>query len=249
MAKRKTSPTSDSELSVAKILVGGHTDVAGVTGLPSSQDDMGVDPEDKGQPRSTASKAVAQLLKMRMGFRKLTGPEKKNLLIAFARTNRVAYGQAYDLVRVLNRVKVTFTNEEDVFRKIEHIQVCEVKSTARKLDKDFNKYFFAITTAELLTAQSLRSQYLFVFYNTTTKGRPLCLSLKEVLERAKNFYPTWSITLESPSARGSQPAAVSAAKAVKKPTRRTASPKKTTQKIPAIPKGAAPKPKARSVPR
>jgi hypothetical protein len=69
----------------------------------------------------------------------------------------------------------------------------EVKSTSREnVADDFDDYFFALTTAELLVAQSLRSQFRFLFIHTLT-GHRLELSLTDLYKKAKAIYPGWSI--------------------------------------------------------
>ena len=80
----------------------------------------------------------------------------------------------------------------EVEKHLEHIRVFEVKSTRKKLRSDFSGYFFALTAAEVLVAQSLKKQFGFVLVNTGT-GEHLEMSLSEIFARAKGIYPTWSI--------------------------------------------------------
>jgi hypothetical protein len=54
-------------------------------------------------------------------------------------------------------------------------------------------YFFALTAAEVLVAQSLKSQFRFIFVNTVT-GAHIELMLSEVFARDRGIYPTWSIS-------------------------------------------------------
>ena len=68
----------------------------------------------------------------------------------------------------------------------------EIKSTKKEVGEDFSGYFFSLSTAELLVAQSLGEQYRFLFINTTT-GTMLDLSLQEVYSKARAIYPTWSV--------------------------------------------------------
>ena len=80
----------------------------------------------------------------------------------------------------------------EVEKHLEHIRVFEVKSTRKKLRSDFSGYFFALTAAEVLAAQSLKKQFGFVLVNTGTREH-LEMSLSEIFARAKGIYPTWSI--------------------------------------------------------
>jgi hypothetical protein len=80
----------------------------------------------------------------------------------------------------------------DIERKLDQIRIFEIKSTKKKLSRDFSKYFFALTAAEVLVAQSLKKYFRFAFVNTVT-GDYLELSLIQIFSRAKGIYPTWSI--------------------------------------------------------
>lgn len=138
--------------------------------------------------KETATKAVEILKKH--GFQELNGPEKSNLVIAFARKNMVVYGQAFDMVR--SSKKIDFSNESDILDNIDKITIYEVKSTNRKIPKNFANYFFDLTTAELLVAQSLKKKFRFVLVNTITKSF-IELTLTELFGKAKSIYPKWAI--------------------------------------------------------
>ena len=57
---------------------------------------------------------------------------------------------------------------------------------------DFSKYFFDLTTAELLVAQSLKKYFKFIFVNTVTE-QYVEYSLSEIFAKAKGIYPKWAI--------------------------------------------------------
>jgi len=82
---------------------------------------------------------------------------------------------------------------EDVEKKLAQILFCEIKSTKQMFPDDFRGYFFGLTAAEVLVAQSLKEQFRFIFVNTVT-GRFLELKLSEVFAKARGIYPTWSIS-------------------------------------------------------
>ena len=140
--------------------------------------------------KETAIKAVKILVSKNQGFQELQGKEKSNLMVAFAQRGMVLYGQAYDAVKC--KKKIDFSDISDIVNKLDSITVYEIKSTNRKISKDFKNYFFDLTTAELLVAQSLKGKFRFVFVNTTT-GTFLELTLNQIFAKAKSIYPKWAI--------------------------------------------------------
>ena len=111
-------------------------------------------------------------------------------MVAFAKRGKVVYGKAFDVVKL--SAPVELANLAEVENHLEKITVFEIKSTRKKLKADFSGYFFALTAAEVLVAQSLKKQFGFVLVNTGT-GEHLEISLSEIFARAKGIYPTWSI--------------------------------------------------------
>ncbi len=140
---------------------------------------------------TTAKKAASLLVAKDEGFRVPTGKQKQNLLVAFAKKGMVVYGKAFDVVKLLEPVNLDDLAE--VERKLEKIQIFEIKSTNKPLRPDFAKYFFALTAAEVLVAQSLKGHFKFIFVNTVT-GHHLELDLVQIFSRARGIYPTWSIS-------------------------------------------------------
>lgn len=138
----------------------------------------------------TAKAAAAILVAKKDGFIIPTGRQRQNLLVAFAKRSKVVYGKAFDVVKLSGSVNLNDLAE--VEKHLEQIRVFEVKSTRKKLRSDFAGYFFALTAAEVLVAQSLKKQFGFVLVNTGT-GEHLEMSLSEIFARAKGIYPTWSI--------------------------------------------------------
>jgi hypothetical protein len=102
----------------------------------------------------------------------------------------VVYGKAFDIVRTSGIVNLDDLTE--VEQHLNKITIFEIKSTRKKLKPDFSKYFFALTAAEVLVAQSLKKNFKFVFVNTTT-GDFLELDLVGIFAKARGIYPTWSI--------------------------------------------------------
>lgn len=141
--------------------------------------------------QQTAKKAVEILVGKGQGFHAPTALEREALAIAFARKRKVVYGAAFDVVRLTREMDLS--DAEEVFTNLEAVELLEVKSTNRRsINAEFEGYFFALTTAELLVAQSVGSQYKFAFVNTLT-GDHIELSLREVFARSRGIYPTWSI--------------------------------------------------------
>ncbi|PYI87022.1 MAG: hypothetical protein DME26_07635 [Verrucomicrobia bacterium] len=138
----------------------------------------------------TAKVAAAILVGKKDGFIIPTGRQRQNLLVAFAKKGKVVYGKAFDVVKLSGSLDLNDLAE--VEKNLEDIKVFEVKSTRKKLRPDFSGYFFALTAAEVLVAQSLKKQFGFVLVNIGT-GEHLEMSLSEIFARAKGIYPTWSI--------------------------------------------------------
>ncbi|WP_395612224.1 hypothetical protein [Allosphingosinicella sp.] len=145
----------------------------------------------RGLGHDTARQAVAILQGKDAAYRAPTKAERNALLVGFAMRQKVLYGAAYDMVR-LDR-ELDLTSPEAIASAIEAITLLEIKSTNRAAMKaDLKGYFFNITAAELLTAQSLGDQYRFLFVNTLT-GEHSEMGLNEVFGRARAMYPAWHI--------------------------------------------------------
>lgn len=140
--------------------------------------------------QSTAKKAAAILVAKKTGFIVPSGKQRQNLLVAFAKRNKVVYGKAFDVVKLAGTVNLDDLAE--VEEKLERITIYEVKSSKKKLRANFGGYFFALTAAEVLVAQSLKKQFKFVLVDTSTSEH-LEITLAEIFSRAKGIYPTWSI--------------------------------------------------------
>lgn len=96
-----------------------------------------------------------------------------------------------------NGVTINFSELSSVEENLAHIVLYEVKSTNQaKYGADFAGYFFSLSTAELLVAQSLGNQFRFVFVNTVNPDvPPRERTLQEVFAHTRSIYPEWSIRL------------------------------------------------------
>jgi len=147
--------------------------------------------DDAKTTRNTTARLAAEILMAKgLGYVVPTPKQKRNLVVAFAERNMIVYGKAFDIVRLSGQVDLD--DLQEVERCLEHVTLYEIKSTAKGLGSDFKGYFFAVTAAELLVSQSLKSRFKFIFVNTKTKTH-LELSLSQMFARAKGIYPTWSI--------------------------------------------------------
>ena len=140
--------------------------------------------------QKTAKKACAILVAKETGFVVPTAKQKANLLVAFAKDGKVIYGKAFDIVKL--SASVDLDNLVDVERNLKDLVVMEIKSTRKKIKPDFSGFFFGLSGAEVLVAQSLKAQFRFAFVNTTT-GEHMELTLVEMFAKAKGIYSTWSI--------------------------------------------------------
>lgn len=126
-------------------------------------------------------------------YRIPTAAQKKALLVGFAMCGKALAGAAFDAVRLEGEVDLDDYN--DVAANNDKIVLIEVKSTGQeKISSDLSGYFFNITSAELLIAQTLKDQYRFAFLNTV-RGDWQELTLSEVMSRAKAIYPAFHIRL------------------------------------------------------
>ena len=142
----------------------------------------------------TAQRAAEILVALNEGYIVPTRAQKKKLIIAFAKKDRIVYGRAYDIVRITPGIQLDLNDQDSIERHLSALTLYEIKSTERKnVDSTFKGHFFALTTAELLVAQNLKHQFRFIFVNVRT-GHHQDLTLREVLNRARGFYPQWSIS-------------------------------------------------------
>jgi hypothetical protein len=154
-----------------------------------------LEPEDggSGSGSSTAKRAMAMLTAGDTRFRNPTKAQRRNLAMAFADRDRIVYGRAFDAVLIPSELEVDLDDLGSVEANLDELTLYEVKSTNRKnLGDDFRGYFFALTAAELLVAQSLGDQFRFLLIHTLSGAR-LELSLQDLLKRARSIYPSWSV--------------------------------------------------------
>lgn len=149
------------------------------------------EPEPKFAGHRTARRAVDILLAQDARYHCPTRKERDALLVGFAKHRKVLYGAAFDIVRLERPIDLT--DPDAVADAIDAIIICEIKSTNQgKIGLDLKGYFFNITAAELLTAQSVGARYRFVFVNTIT-GEHKEMVLNEVFGRARAMYPAWHL--------------------------------------------------------
>ena len=140
---------------------------------------------------TTAAKAARLLLAKNLGYVIPTARQKKNLVVAFAKKDMIVYGKAFDILHL--KGPVNLDSLEEVESHLDNILVCEIKSTNQVFADDFRGYFFGLTAAEVLVAQSLKDRFRFIFVNIAT-GKHLELPLNQVFAKARGIYPTWSIS-------------------------------------------------------
>ena len=140
---------------------------------------------------ATAGRAALLLAGKGLGYLVPTAKQKKNLVVAFAKCDMIVYGKAFDVVRL--SAPVNLDSLEDVEANLSKVLLCEIKSTKKDFAADFRGYFFGLTAAEVLVAQSLKAQFRFIFVNTVT-GAYLELQLNEIFGKARGIYPPWSIS-------------------------------------------------------
>jgi hypothetical protein len=146
----------------------------------------------KGGEKQTAKQAVQILIESNSGFIEPTKAQRRALGVAFAMSGKVLYGAAFDVVRLSRPVDLS--DPALIGAAVDAITVFEIKSTNKSsVREDFGGYFFDLTTAELLVAQSLGDHYRFAFVNTITRAH-VELSLQQLFGRARKIYPKWAVT-------------------------------------------------------
>jgi hypothetical protein len=145
----------------------------------------------KGSGQQTAARAAKLLVARDPAYQVPSAKERQNLLVVFAERNMVVYGKAFDIVHLQRPVNLSDIDE--LRAAFDAVTICEIKSTTKKLPVDFAGYFFSLSGAEMLVAQSLKKRFRFVFVNVTTEA-VLELSVNGLFARARGIYPTWSIS-------------------------------------------------------
>lgn len=143
---------------------------------------------DSGQ--KTAAKAAQILTELDPSFIIPTRSQKDEFVVAMARRRKVLYGRAYDIIRLPKDESLDGPDAPE--RLADKVMFYEIKSTRKPVGPAFEGYFFSLSTAELLVAQSLGPQFRFAFVNTSTRTY-LDLSLNQLFGKARAVYPTWSI--------------------------------------------------------
>ena len=152
-----------------------------------------LEPESKGSGSSTAKTALAMLTQGDPTFREPTKLHRRHIAMAFAARDKIVYGRAFDAVRIPDGLDIDLDDLASVEFHLAKLILYEIKSTNRSnLEADFKGYFFALTSAELLVAQSLGPQFRFLFVHTLTGDR-LEMGVQGLFERAKSIYPSWSV--------------------------------------------------------
>ena len=140
--------------------------------------------------RETAHQAGKILEATGEGFFIPTPKQRQDLLIECATRGYASYARAFDILKITKQG--IDPQSIQIKSDFDSIRICEIKSTNRELAQDWSGYFFSLSTAELLIAQSLKDRFRFVLVNTRT-GAYLELTLTEVFARARAIYPSWSV--------------------------------------------------------
>ena len=155
--------------------------------------DIEPDVSSKSDKKATSTKAAELLQEKDKRFRIPSPKQRKNLSVEFAKLGKVIYGQAFDIVRVDGDYSLNEMRSISKGIKEKKITLYEIKATNRtNVTDEFGDYFFSLSTAEVLVAQSLKDAYMFIFVNINTH-KYIELTLPEVYAKAQAIYPSWSI--------------------------------------------------------
>lgn len=148
------------------------------------------DPKTSKESNTATAKKASDLL-LKNGFRIPDATQRQILLVAFAKTGAVIYGRAFDAFKIDGNFNLTDVEKDP--KKLKNVTLYEMKSTNRaNVKEDFSGYFFSMSTAELLVAQSLGKQFKFVMVNVQTE-KIQEMTLRELLQKAKGIHPSWSV--------------------------------------------------------
>jgi len=140
---------------------------------------------------ATSRRAIEILLSDYHGFRCPTRSVRQELLVGFAMRGFALTGAAYDIVQINGDVDLGDRN--NISSNLDAITLCEIKSTNRvAMKEDLKGYFFNVTAAELLVAQTLGERFKFAFVNVLTRSLQM-LSLPEVMAKSRALYPAFHI--------------------------------------------------------
>lgn len=117
--------------------------------------------------------------------------QRTNLCVCFAEAGCVLYGRAFDVVEC--PAGCDLNDRASIATHLAKIRCAEIKSTNRgALGSEFDGYFFDLTNAELLVAQSLGERFCFVFVNVVT-GAVKEMTLQQVFAKARKTYPKMAV--------------------------------------------------------
>ncbi|MXO63949.1 hypothetical protein [Qipengyuania oceanensis] len=120
-----------------------------------------------------------------------TSSQRRALMISFAERGIALVASAFEAVRLDGEVDLD--DSSDITAHADGVTLIEIKSTNQaKIGADLAGYFFNITAAELLTAQTLGEHHRFAFVNTA-RGEWQELGIRDILAKAKAMYPAFHI--------------------------------------------------------
>src|SRR5258708_2229551 len=76
----------------------------------------------------TAKRAADILVRLNQRYLVPTATQKKKIVIAFAKQNRIVYGKAYDVVRIRRGVRIDLDDQESIERHLNSLTLYEIKS-------------------------------------------------------------------------------------------------------------------------
>lgn len=201
MKPRKSTLPNDAGESASALILSGEAAASGGERAGETGDIIELEPEEidletvpelaRPSGQKTAKDAAILLMQLDPGFMIPAPKEREAILVAFVLAGYVVYGKAFDIVKLSRPIKLDDFSE--IRKNIDAITLYEIKSTSKAgVTPTFGRYFFSLSTAELLVAQNLGPRYRFAFVNVRSKSF-IDLTLREVFARAKGIYPAWSI--------------------------------------------------------
>jgi len=133
-----------------------------------------------------------------LGYVRPTGPQRKNIVAAFAKQGIEVKKNGFDLVE--KEYLPYLDNAEQLSQIASKITLYEMKTAGRNrktpVESDWKKLGFTLTHAEKHNASVLKEKYKFIFLNLATNQLSVYKLEDFFNEQKARIYPTWSVFIK-----------------------------------------------------
>ena len=133
-----------------------------------------------------------------LGYIRPTPKQRDNIVSAFAHHGKIVNPRAFDLIK--KGEEGLLNNRSELIKSIP-TKGCPTlfelktagKDRRKNIGEDFTGLGFTLTQKEKENAETLKSNYKFLFLNLKTKKHKICNLQDFFNEAVSRIYPTWSI--------------------------------------------------------